>query len=174
VEESEEHPSRGVMLESVVGRGGEAACDIDRCIRVESQSSGLFCTRRAVHYKDVSVAECYRIFDEDYRLDDRVVKDTYAARDLRDCERACSDARFFNCKAFGYTNSGRMERNCAMSDLDAIELRSGNNVVMDYDYAVYERLGGCGGNGGGGGFGGVGGGATFGRPFNAGRTRTSI
>ena len=66
--------------------------------------------------------DCFEQYRREYRFDSRVVResDRYA-RTLRDCERACNNARF-NCQGFsfsrnsGYSN-GRGDR-CELVDQD--------------------------------------------------------
>ncbi len=100
---------------------------------------------------------CYRHLADDYRLSERGITDTFAARDVRACERACDDAEFFTCRAFAFSapaGGGRADRSCLMTDVDPRRLSFGGAdeaglVVMDYDYKVYERMARC-YNGGGG------------------------
>ena len=70
----------------------------------------------------VSPPECFRIYDEDFRLHERAVRETYAARDMRDCERACAAATAFRCRAFSFSSRGRVDRNCQLTALDAREI----------------------------------------------------
>ena len=61
-------------------------------------------------------SDCYEQYRREYRFDSRVIResDRYA-RTLRDCERACNNARF-NCQGFSFSrNSGNR---CELVDQD--------------------------------------------------------
>ena len=75
-----------------------------------------------IRHAFVSPPECFRIYDEDFRLHERAVRETYAARDMRDCERACAAAAAFRCRAFSFSSRGRVDRNCQLTALDAREI----------------------------------------------------
>ena len=86
----------------------------------------------------VSPPECFRIYDEDFRLHERAVRETYAARDMRDCERACSAATAFRCRAFSFSSRGRVDRNCQLTALDAREIdRHAKRSFQSMNFQVF-------------------------------------
>ena len=78
-------------------------------------------SRPKLHYLYEIFSGSYREYRREYRFDRRVVRETDRyARTRRDCERACTNARF-NCNGFAFGNRGGLSGSrdqCELVDQD--------------------------------------------------------
>ena len=77
--------------------------------------------RHTLNYLYQIFTGSYQEYRRDYRFDRRVVRETDRyARTRRDCERACTNARF-NCNGFAFGNRGGLSGSrdqCELVDQD--------------------------------------------------------
>ena len=109
-----------------------------------SYTFGLFSARthgcsHSGNFARSEIPECFRVYQSGYRHEDRLVRDSLTANDLRDCEVACEDANFFDCRSFSFTSDRTITRNCDLSPADPRDLSMRDDLIEDRDYDVYDR-----------------------------------
>eukprot|EP00095_Tigriopus_kingsejongensis_P011025 maker-scaffold109_size355148-snap-gene-0.17 protein:Tk11025 transcript:maker-scaffold109_size355148-snap-gene-0.17-mRNA-1 annotation:"hypothetical protein DAPPUDRAFT_257231" len=82
--------------------------------------------------------ECFRLFNSGYRFTSQKIRETLSAFHIRDCENACLDTRFFDCRSFSYRD-GATSRNCDLTAEDPLDLSVRLDLIADFDYKIYER-----------------------------------
>ncbi len=116
--------------------------------------SKVLCQQRSKHVIALDLpryeifSDCFNIAERDYRLRNRVIRESIRVDSLRECEDSCDEATFFTCKTFAYSPTRSSSFNCDLSDQSFSSLDSSFDLERDNAFTIYERRSGCNNNNG--------------------------